>query len=125
MLFHELIKCNPKFYLNGWELYIELFETRHNVEKISFYKWDSIIYDDFYNEIMNLCKNNLKDNIGTILFILEKNIIENINSTNGYSYNNDTLNIEWWVLEDLVKCTNCGDIWDGFAQCTCYMYDEE
>lgn len=33
MLFHELVKCNPKFYLNGWELYIELFETRHNVEK--------------------------------------------------------------------------------------------
>lgn len=65
------------------------------LKKKYFYNWDSIMYNDFYNEIMNLCKNDLEDNIETILTILEKNIIENINSTNGYNYNDGKLDIEW------------------------------
>lgn len=24
---------------------------------------------------------------------------------------------------DLVTCGNCGNQWDGFAQCNCYVYD--
>tara|TARA_B110000305_G_C19143218_1_gene494505 strand:- start:72 stop:377 length:306 start_codon:yes stop_codon:yes gene_type:complete len=27
--------------------------------------------------------------------------------------------INWW----LVKCENCGNIWDGNAQCSCLGYD--
>ena len=27
---------------------------------------------------------------------------------------------EWWQAEGLVKCSNCGFIWDGYAQCNCY-----
>jgi hypothetical protein len=25
--------------------------------------------------------------------------------------------------EDLIQCSNCGNVWDGYAQCTCYLYD--
>lgn len=24
---------------------------------------------------------------------------------------------------DLIQCSDCGNIWDGNAQCTCYLYD--
>ena len=24
-------------------------------------------------------------------------------------------------IDGLVKCTNCGNVWDGFAQCTCWQ----
>ncbi len=27
---------------------------------------------------------------------------------------------EWWQAAGLVKCSNCGFIWDGNAQCNCY-----
>ena len=30
--------------------------------------------------------------------------------------------------EDLIKCGNCGNIWDGYAQCNCYQircYDSD
>jgi hypothetical protein len=33
--------------------------------------------------------------------------------------------------EDLIKCGNCGNVWDGYAQCNCYqlecyrIYDEQ
>jgi hypothetical protein len=27
---------------------------------------------------------------------------------------------EWWQAEGLVKCSNCGFIWDGYAQCNCH-----
>ena len=33
-------------------------------------------------------------------------------------------NIEEYIYlksNDLIKCENCGDIWDGFRQCDCYM----
>lgn len=26
-------------------------------------------------------------------------------------------------IEDLVKCGNCGNIWDGYAQCNCYQLE--
>jgi hypothetical protein len=28
-------------------------------------------------------------------------------------------------IDGLVKCENCGNIWDGFAQCNCWQYEEE
>ena len=27
---------------------------------------------------------------------------------------------EWWQAAGLVKCSNCGFIWDGYAQCNCH-----
>ena len=27
-------------------------------------------------------------------------------------------------MEELVTCENCGNVWDGFAQCDCYIYME-
>lgn len=29
------------------------------------------------------------------------------------------------VPEDLIQCDNCGNIWDGNAQCSCYLYSNE
>jgi len=36
-------------------------------------------------------------------------------------------NIEEYIYlksNDLIKCDNCNNIWDGCAQCNCYMYSE-
>ena len=27
------------------------------------------------------------------------------------------------VDDDFIQCSNCGNVWDGHAQCTCYLYD--
>jgi hypothetical protein len=29
------------------------------------------------------------------------------------------------VPDDLIQCNNCGNVWDGFAQCLCYDSDYE
>lgn len=28
-----------------------------------------------------------------------------------------------YYFKDMVTCENCGNMWDGFAQCNCYMFD--
>ena len=30
-----------------------------------------------------------------------------------------------YIPEDLIQCDNCGNIWDGNAQCDCYLYSNE
>ena len=27
------------------------------------------------------------------------------------------------VEEEYIQCSNCGNVWDGNAQCTCYLYE--
>jgi hypothetical protein len=122
MLFNNIINIDQKYYLDGWRLYIELIETKNNPESIEFYEWDNLYDDEIKNEMFYYIKLDFNGNIDKIITILEKYIIDIINNTNGYSYKNNKLEIEWWVLKDLVKCGYCGNIWDGFAQCNCYMY---
>lgn len=37
--------------------------------------------------------------------------------------NNDAVQygpVQWWQAEGLEQCVNCGNIWDGYAQCNCW-----
>lgn len=122
MLFKEILKVNKKYYLSGWNLFIELNETNNNIEPKNFYNWEDV-YDNTFNEsIYYYIKLDFKNNFNEIIKLLEEYIIKNIKETDGYNYENNKLTLEWWVLEDLIKCDNCGNIWDGFAQCDCYLY---
>ena len=29
------------------------------------------------------------------------------------------------IPDNLIQCENCGNIWDGNAQCNCYLYNNE
>ena len=45
-----------------------------------------------------------------------------------YNNNDNDNNTEYIKPEDLITCDNCGNIWDGYAQCNCYQircYDSD
>lgn len=119
MLFKEILKVNEKYYLFGWKLFIELNETKNNIEPKNFYNWEDVYDDNFNESIYYYIKLDFENNFNEIIKLLEEYIIKNIKETPGYKYENNKLTLEWWVLEDLVKCDNCNNIWDGFAQCNC------
>lgn len=121
MLYHEILKCNNKYYLTGWYLYIELYKNKDNIKNKNTYNWSELSYEPIYNTIMSMVENNFENNMDIIIETIENYLIEEINRTDGYKYINDKLEIEWWILEDMVKCYYCGRIWDGFAQCNCYL----
>ena len=106
-----------------------------------------IPYDHFDLYWYIKLKNNSKYNI-----IIPKNVINNLNIRFGYINNNSHYldkrlkqfvndikkNTQFKFLrsgkilyyaddipEDMMQCDNCGNIWDGNAQCNCYLYDSE
>jgi hypothetical protein len=121
MFFEEILKIDNKYYLSGWKLFIELNETKNNIEKPEFYNWDDIYDDEFKCDLYYYIKLDFEGNFNNIIKLVENHLIENIKYKKGYNYQNNKLTLEWWVLEDLVQCDNCGHIWDGFAQCSCYL----
>ena len=51
---------------------------------------------------------------------------DDYNNTDDYycdDYDDDDNDNEKINIEDLVKCGNCGNIWDGYAQCNCYQLE--
>tara|TARA_B100001287_G_C22190471_1_gene303279 strand:- start:183 stop:485 length:303 start_codon:yes stop_codon:yes gene_type:complete len=99
MLFKEILKVNEKYYLSGWNLFIELNETKNNIEPKDFYNWEDV-YDDTFNEsIYYYIKLDFKNNFNKIIKLLEEYIIKIIEETPGYKYENNKLTLEWWVLK--------------------------
>jgi hypothetical protein len=106
-----------------WILYHDLIETKNNLESINFYEWEFIKDNIKYQEI-KLLLNDFENNIVKIIDIVKDIMIENIKNDNRFTYvDDDHIKVKWWHLKSLVKCENCGNIWDGFAQCTCWMDD--
>lgn len=97
-LYYNILNIDKIMYLPHWYLYMDLIETKDNLEPVNFYDWDSICFHDDYHYILYLIK-DIKANINIIIPIIENIILYDIN---------------------LVKCDNCGKIWDGCAQCMCY-----
>ena len=122
MLYDEILKYDSSYYLSGWELYLQLIKNKDEIKSKSYYKWDNIYDDEILEYLKFFVELDLKDQYNTIIEIVENYIIKDINNTNGYKYINNNIEIEWWVLENLEKCDNCGNIWDGYAQCNCYLY---
>ena len=122
-LYNSISCIDTQHHLFGWEVYMDLYETYHNPEPFSFYDWSEINDEPRFNEIFTL-KNDFQQNIDNAINIVKEIIIENINFTNGYNYKDNKITLEWWVIEGLYKCSHCGNIWDGCAQCICY-YDDD
>jgi hypothetical protein len=103
-----------------WSLYQDLIDTIENPEHITFYKWEYIEYDIRYQDI-RLLLNDFDNNINNIISIVKDIIIDNIKSDNRFEYtDNNNIEVKSWHLEGLICCDNCGNIWDGMAQCYCY-----
>ena len=54
----------------------------------------------------------------------EKLLIDKLNKNSSISFTRSGMmkykkNI---IPSDMVQCNNCGNIWDGFAQCNCYEF---
>jgi hypothetical protein len=103
-----------------WKLYQDLIDTQYCPENINFYDWDYIKDNIRYLEI-SLLLNDFENNFLIITDIVKEIIIENIKNDNRFEYNDENnIIVKWWHIEGLIKCENCGNIWDGFAQCNCY-----
>lgn len=102
-----------------WKLYQDLIDTQYCPEKINFYDWDYIEDDIRYHEI-RLLLNDFENNFFIITDIVKDIMIDRIKNDNRFEYNGDNhIKVKWWHLENLVCCDNCGNIWDGYAQCIC------
>ena len=105
----------PKFEFNqienGDALYYAL---TYKYNRSYYYDPPEYLQDDVNNI---LCDKNFKSYI--INFIKELNKHENFTVLrNGkIIYKPDK------VEDGYMQCSNCGNIWDGNAQCTCYLYD--
>ena len=118
----ESIKCVHQYYqLDEWVLYSDLIDTKDNLENISFYDWNIINNDYRYKYIKELL-NDFKNNYDEILKITEEIILDKTNEHEGFCVINKKITIEDWVLDGLMKCNICGNIWDGYAQCLCGNY---
>ncbi len=103
-------------YLDCWKLYMDLIETKNNIEDVKFYNWDSISFHNDYF-LLDIYKKNMNDNINVIINIVEDIVRDITNNTDGYFI----VGNEVYVDFGLIKCVNCGNIWDGNAQCNCTM----
>ncbi len=114
-LYLNMVNINRTDYLECWRLYMDLVETELNPEDTNFYDWELInSHENYY--LLDMYKKNMNDNMKTIIDIVECIIMDITNNTEGYFIINDTILVNY----DLIKCSNCGNIWDGFSQCNCY-----
>ena len=67
-----------------------------------------------------MLKKDFKNNFKIILELVQNIVIEKIKNKNGYNYYKNCVYLNQWVLDGLYQCNYCGNIWDGYAQCTCY-----
>ena len=110
LLYNSMLKINPKYYLPCWELYMDLIETKGNPEDYNFYDWGII-------DINSSFKRNLKDNINIIIEIVEKQVIDIINNTDGYTIEN----CEVFLDLGLINCIECHHFVDIYGYCHCVM----
>jgi hypothetical protein len=115
-LYLNMVNTKQTEYLECWKIYMDLVETEYNPEDINYYDWELISHHkDYY--LLDMYKKNLNDNMLILIDIVE-NIIKDI-TDNTYGYfiidNNILIN------NDLIRCNNCRNIWDGNAQCNCSM----
>lgn len=119
-LYKSMLKINRTEHLECWKLYMDLVETEFNPEDISFYDWDLISYHHNYNQL-DIYKRNINDNMSIIINLVEEMIKDITTKTPGYFILDDNILITYDSNNDLIKCNDCGNIWDGFSQCNCFI----
>jgi len=115
-LYNSILNINKNEYLESWKLYMDLVETEFNPEDINFYDWNLIINHENYNSL-DMYKRNINDNMTIIIDIVENIIRDITNNTYGYIIIHDEIIANY----NLIKCNDCGNMWDGNAQCNCSM----
>ncbi len=116
-LYNSMLNINRTEYLECWKLYMDLVETEFNPEDINFYDWELICHHENYNQL-DMYKKNMNDNMTIIIDIVENIIRDITNNTEGYFIIDDNILSNY----DMIRCNDCGNIWDGFSQCNCFMY---
>jgi len=112
-----MININRKEHLECWKLYMDLVETEFNPEDINFYDWELIMHHQNYNQL-DIYKRNINDNMNIIINIVEEIITDITNNISGYIIVDNNILANY----DLIRCNECGTIWDGYSQCNCSMY---
>ena len=116
-LYENLKKVDKIDFLDCWKLYMDLVETEYNPEQVQFYNWENINnHNNYY--LLDIYLKNINDNISIIIDIVEYIIKDITNNTLGYYICDNNISVDY----GLVKCINCGNIWDGNAQCNCSWY---
>lgn len=115
-LYYNIINIDKANYIPCWNLYIKLIETIDCPKNIDFYDWESInIHPD--SHLLCTYKQNIRDCMHVLIPIVE-NIVRNItNTTPGYNICDDAI----YITNYMITCTNCGRVWDGYAQCDCVV----
>ncbi len=116
-LYNSMLNINKNEYLECWKLYMDLVETEFNPEDLHFYDWE-LIKNHENNNLLDMFKKNINDNMTVIIEIVEYIIRDITNNTEGYFIVDDNILANY----DLIRCNECGNIWDGNAQCNCYNY---
>ena len=52
--------------------------------------------------------------------------LDTLDTQNDYTKKEKEDNIDMLdtnYYDDMIKCRNCGNMWDGYAQCTCYQLE--
>lgn len=109
------------YHPSSWDIYKDLLDTRYCPEKYEFYDWSDINNHSLFQNIFNY-KRNFIENFDNVISIVREIIIDMYDGPQFNKYG-ELFTINYWVLEGLEHCNGCGRIWDGCAQCDCYMYD--
>lgn len=64
-------------------------------------------------------KNKIKNKLNNYIEYLKNNPKIRILRSGKILFNKEE------IPEDLFECDNCGNVWDGNAQCNCYLYSNE
>jgi hypothetical protein len=106
-----------------WEIYKDLLDTKCCPENFDFYNWSDINNHQLFNEIITY-KNDFIDNINNVIEIVKEIIIDMYNG-HKFEKHGKMFRVKEWVIEGLERCDDCGRIWDGCAQCDCYLRMED
>ncbi len=91
---------------------MDLIETKNNPNNFSFYNWDLIDID-----IDNYYKKNMVNNMDAVIEIVEKQVIDITNNTEGYTIENG----EVYLDLGLSNCGECHSLIDVYGHCGCKL----
>jgi len=84
--------------------------------------WEKVIDESPLIKIINLNKFDWKG----LIDILNIHIYDKMKQDDRFIINDkiiyDKMKLPE-IPEDMILCENCGNVWDGFAQCMCYYSD--
>jgi rubrerythrin len=124
----ELINNIKKYHQPiEWEIVQQIYNTNEPKEDYKQFSWRVLENNNKYNKLYDLLDDYYKNYDEIKKLVYEMALEETLKIEffkilrNGKIIDNNNYDEE--VPEGLYRCDNCGNIWDGFAQCDCsYRY---